>query len=369
MGSDDKRTFSIPPQTGEIDDSWGDDEEESEDIFDRQTAVPDMPPENFDGPTIKKGSLSGSLRSPVIDTDIPDGSDSVFEPDTTRGITADIDRLDSAPPPPVARPGESLAPRLPPLGPPPTSDQDPMHAGPSSQQQPISVGPGFPMPRPDSKGGMKAIPKDLLPLTEAKSKPLMTFEPAPPVTPHATPPAVGGARRDSYGRMPSDPNMGTALGLVESQERDSAPPSDPPPSTNQHALPSEPPPPAQTGDTIQEVQDRYNVGDFTGALVIAEALLEANPDDSEASGFVDSCREVLTQMYAARLGALSQTVTISVPPNEIRWLSLDHRAGFLLSLVDGTSTVEEILDISGMTRLDALRIMFTLAQQNVVKLS
>ena len=74
-------------------------------------------------------------------------------------------------------------------------------------------------------------------------------------------------------------------------------------------------------------------------------------------------------MYAARLGDLAQLVSVGVPPNEIRWLSLDHRAGFLLSLVDGTSTVEEILDISGMTRLDALRIMFTLAQQNVVKLS
>jgi hypothetical protein len=50
-------------------------------------------------------------------------------------------------------------------------------------------------------------------------------------------------------------------------------------------------------------------------------------------------------------------------------LSLDHRAGFLLSLVDGISTVEEILDMSGMTRLEALRLMYTLTQQNVVALT
>ena len=78
---------------------------------------------------------------------------------------------------------------------------------------------------------------------------------------------------------------------------------------------------------------------------------------------------MLHNIFPVPTKTLSQTVTISVPPTEIRWLSLDHRAGFLLSLVDGTSTVDEILDISGMTRLAALRIMFTLAQQNVVKLS
>ena len=40
----------------------------------------------------------------------------------------------------------------------------------------------------------------------------------------------------------------------------------------------------------------------------------------------------------------------------------------LLSLVDGMSSIEDILDVSGMSRLDALRIMFTLVQQRVISL-
>jgi hypothetical protein len=119
---------------------------------------------------------------------------------------------------------------------------------------------------------------------------------------------------------------------------------------------------------ISEMKDRYATGDFTGALVVAEGLLELNPDDTDAQRYAQSCRDVLMQMYSARLGALSQRVRVAVPGDQIRWLSLDHRAGFMLSLIDGSSTVEELLDISGMNRLDALRILYTLFDQRVIAL-
>lgn len=121
--------------------------------------------------------------------------------------------------------------------------------------------------------------------------------------------------------------------------------------------------------TRNDMQDRYAVGDFTGALVVAESILDADPENADAKRYAQSCREVLTQMYAARLGPMDQVPSVVVPADQITWLSLDHRAGFLLSLVDGISNIEEILDVSGMTKLDALRIMYTLAQQNVISLS
>ena len=117
-----------------------------------------------------------------------------------------------------------------------------------------------------------------------------------------------------------------------------------------------------------DMKDRYAMGDFTGALVIAEGILESDPSDNEARLCAEKCRDVLTQMYSARLGPLSQTVSVAIPSDEIRWLSLDHRAGFLLSLVDGSLTLEEILDVSCMPKLDALRLMFTLFDQHVISL-
>lgn len=124
----------------------------------------------------------------------------------------------------------------------------------------------------------------------------------------------------------------------------------------------------QTSPEVLDMRDRYATGDFTGALVVAEALLETNPNNEEAQRCHERCTDTLSQMYMARLGSPAQAVRVVVPNDQIRWLSLDHRAGFLLSLVDGTSTIEELLDISGMPRLDALRILYGLLDQRVIAL-
>ncbi len=120
---------------------------------------------------------------------------------------------------------------------------------------------------------------------------------------------------------------------------------------------------------LSEMKDRYAMGDFTGALAVAESLLGVDPEDIDAQRYAKNCRDVLTQMYSARLGALTQRVSVVVPMDQIRWLSLDHRAGFVLSLIDGNCSIEELLDISGMTRLDALRILYTLFDQRVIGLA
>lgn len=135
-----------------------------------------------------------------------------------------------------------------------------------------------------------------------------------------------------------------------------------------HPLVNARPEPALAELTAQ-MKDRYAMGDFSGALVVAENILQNDPDHAEAARLANNCRDVLTQMYAARMGPLNQIVSVVVPADQIRWLSLDHRAGFLLSLVDGISSVEEILDVSGMPRLDALRIMCTLLEQRIISLS
>lgn len=141
---------------------------------------------------------------------------------------------------------------------------------------------------------------------------------------------------------------------------------EPPPSTKPQPLQE---PHSEQGDpAVTDMKDRYATGDFTGALIIAESLLESDPNDEEALRYAESCRDVLMQMYAARLGSLEQVATVAIPPDQIRWLTLDHRAGFLLSMMDGASTLEEVLDVCGMPRLDAMRILFTLLEQRVIRL-
>jgi len=118
--------------------------------------------------------------------------------------------------------------------------------------------------------------------------------------------------------------------------------------------------------SLDEVRSRFDVGDCSGALLVAESILEADPENVEALQYVEKCREVLQKMYLSRLGGLNRIPQVVTSAEQMRWLSLDHRAGFVLSLIDGTCTFDEILDMSGMRRLDALRILFDLLQQNVI---
>lgn len=119
---------------------------------------------------------------------------------------------------------------------------------------------------------------------------------------------------------------------------------------------------------VGELRGRYATGDFSGALAIAQTILETDPGHEEARRCAARCGEVLSQMYLARLGSLQRRVRVAVPAEQIRWLSLDHREGFLLSLAESGASVEEVLDICGMPRLEALRILLGLLDQRVISL-
>jgi hypothetical protein len=119
--------------------------------------------------------------------------------------------------------------------------------------------------------------------------------------------------------------------------------------------------------TMVEVKDRFDVGDFTGALALATKILEDEPEHVDAQLYADHCRDTLKQMYVSTLGGLRKIPQLAVSPDQLRWLALDHRAGFLLAQLDGRSTLEELLDVCGMPPFDAMRLLVQLLQQNVIR--
>jgi len=119
-------------------------------------------------------------------------------------------------------------------------------------------------------------------------------------------------------------------------------------------------------DPIAEMRERFSLGDYTGALEMSELILADSPEHAEAIEVGENSRRVLENMFAARLGPLDRVPMVIVPRGQMRWLSMDHRAGFVLSLIDGSSSMEMILDMCGMAKLDALRILHELVQQKIV---
>ncbi|MBK8690914.1 MAG: hypothetical protein IPN17_01045 [Deltaproteobacteria bacterium] len=145
-----------------------------------------------------------------------------------------------------------------------------------------------------------------------------------------------------------------------------------PPEAQRSPVPSRPSAQQQRSltppSTRREMIDRFELGDFTGALSLAETLLEIDRTDPEARRIAETSRTRLRAIYVGRLGALDQVPVMMIPHAELRWLALDHRAGFVLSLVDGTSSIEEIIDVSTMPQLEVLRTLYNLLSQNVISL-
>jgi hypothetical protein len=59
---------------------------------------------------------------------------------------------------------------------------------------------------------------------------------------------------------------------------------------------------------------------------------------------------------------------LAMSPTQLRSLPLDHRAGFLVWLIDGTSTVEAIIDACPMSREHVLAMLGVLASHDVISL-
>jgi tetratricopeptide (TPR) repeat protein len=113
-------------------------------------------------------------------------------------------------------------------------------------------------------------------------------------------------------------------------------------------------------------KDLHALGDFTGSLEMIEKILRVAPDHAEAREYLHQNEATLAAMYESKLGPLGHVPRLAIKPEEVMWLNLDHRAGFLLSQIDGTVDYESLFALSGLPRLDTARILATLISDGVI---
>jgi len=120
--------------------------------------------------------------------------------------------------------------------------------------------------------------------------------------------------------------------------------------------------------TRSELCERFFVGDYATVLKLAEALLAQNEFDEVALDYVDECRRILEKEYAERVGSMRVVPVLLAPLERIRSVAIDHQAGFFLAQVDGSTTLEVLLDILPMPRWEALRLVDRLVREGVLML-
>jgi hypothetical protein len=71
---------------------------------------------------------------------------------------------------------------------------------------------------------------------------------------------------------------------------------------------------------------------------------------------------------AAWLQRLGAVTAVPVLVGDVTKMTLDHRAAFVLRFLDGMSTIDDILDASGLPRVEALKILDELVQSGAIKM-
>jgi len=131
--------------------------------------------------------------------------------------------------------------------------------------------------------------------------------------------------------------------------------------------PSRPPPSGDVALWMEGARELFALGDFSGSLEMIERILRVDATHAEARAYLRQNESTLVAMYESKLGSLGTRPRLAIHPEEVLWLNLDHRAGFLLAQIDGTVSYEDLFALSGLPRLDTARILASLVAEGVIR--
>ena len=108
-------------------------------------------------------------------------------------------------------------------------------------------------------------------------------------------------------------------------------------------------------------------GDLERAVAAVELALLEDPNSALAQKLIHRNRETIMTVFQAYLGDLDRTPQLARPLHELASAPISPRAAFLLSRIDGLLTIDEILDVCGMPRLEAYRYLCQLFLRGILR--
>src|SRR5918996_2310356 len=113
-------------------------------------------------------------------------------------------------------------------------------------------------------------------------------------------------------------------------------------------------------------RDLLELDDHSGAMDLILKAQALTTHDPEVQQLRERSERTLEAMFESKLGSLSARPKVILKQDEIIWLNLDHRAGFVLAQIDGLVSFEDLFEVCGMSRLDTARILAQLVDEGVI---
>ncbi len=117
---------------------------------------------------------------------------------------------------------------------------------------------------------------------------------------------------------------------------------------------------------LKDAHEALRCEDLESALGLFLLAAQLDPDRFEIEGYVDLVRSHLLKRYRERIGDLQAVPRLLIGAGEIRRFNLAPDAGFILSLVDGSTSFEQLVSLSGMEAFEAFRNICALLDAGIL---
>jgi tetratricopeptide (TPR) repeat protein len=120
---------------------------------------------------------------------------------------------------------------------------------------------------------------------------------------------------------------------------------------------------------LADALELFREGEVQECFELLETLVRENPRRMEIQGYYELVRSHLFGYYRERVADASGVLKLKITPEEVMRFNLPANAGFVLSMIDGRTSVNEVLALSGMDPFDAIRLVSNLLEAGIVEVS
>lgn len=126
--------------------------------------------------------------------------------------------------------------------------------------------------------------------------------------------------------------------------------------------------PAEDRATVARALSLAERGGHEEALALLKSAVARAPGEIEAQAALDLVRAHLYAKYRRRLDPGGRP-RLRVERDQLLRFDLPPEAGFLLSMLDGRTRVEELMTVAGLDALDVLHLLVRLEEAGIVEVA
>ena len=121
-------------------------------------------------------------------------------------------------------------------------------------------------------------------------------------------------------------------------------------------------------ELLEEAIGLIGKNQFDPAYELLQMIMHENPDDEKAQKFLDTTKGLLLKDYLNEVGDTGSAVTMKKSMEEIMKINLTKESAYIISMIDGNSSVDELLALSGIDRFLFMRNLTMLLRNGIITL-